>query len=96
MHISDEPDGPARTVLRAGGTEGETFYDPTKIKAARRSTGLKQNAFAKRIGISAAHLCNIENGKVKEPGADILALIAEAAGWTVADLERHPIRRAAV
>lgn len=69
-----------------------SFYDPEVVKRLRRRAGLKQATLAQRIKISRAHMCNIENGKVKEPGPHIIAAIARELGCTVADLEREPER----
>lgn len=81
MPTSEDPPGETRVT---------TFYDPKKISRARILAGLKQKWLAERIGISAAHLCNIEKGNVIEPGPNILALIARHTGRTVADFEREP------
>ena len=35
------------------------------IKIKRKRQGISQAKLAKLLGVSAAHLCNIENGKVK-------------------------------
>ena len=44
------------------------------IKIKRIRQGISQAKLAKLLGVSAAHLCNIENGKVKIPAADLAVL----------------------
>lgn len=76
--------------MTASRVDASSVHDPAMVKRLRRRAGFKQSALAQRVGISRAHMCNIENGKVKEPGANILAAIARELGCTVADLERLP------
>lgn len=80
--MSTSEGSPSETIV--------TFYDGDKIVAARRHAGLKQKALAERVGISAAHLCNIELGKVKNPSPEIFVLIARHTGRTVSDFMREP------
>lgn len=70
--------------------EQAPHHDRHKIVRARVRAGKSQNTVANEAGISAAHLCNVENGK-RNPSPEVLAALARVLGCTVADFEPDPI-----
>ena len=56
-----------------------------KIHQMREATGISQNSFAKRIGLSPQGLNNIERG-LKNPASTTLYLIAKELGCSVDEL----------
>lgn len=56
-----------------------------KIKELREQTGLTQQQFAARIGLSAQGMSNIERG-LKPPASNTFILIADELGCKVDDL----------
>ena len=57
------------------------------IKFKREAAGLTQEELAKKVGVTAAMICQIERG-TKNPSLQVGTLIAEALGCDVAELTR--------
>ncbi len=57
-----------------------------RVKIARIEYGLKQKDLAKRVGISAQYLMQIEQGKAKNPSIDVMTKIAEELDSSVGNL----------
>lgn len=53
------------------------------LRAARESAGISQSALARRIGISAGQLAQIENGQRADPYFSSVARIAGALGLSL-------------
>lgn len=53
------------------------------LKGARESAGISQSALAKRIGISASQLAQIESGKRVDPYFSSVARVAGALGMSL-------------
>jgi transcriptional regulator with XRE-family HTH domain len=49
------------------------------VRAVRRRSGMSQKAAAARLGLSPAHLCNVENG-VSQPSLRLLDRVRAAFG----------------
>jgi len=56
------------------------------IKARREQLGLKQTELAERLGVSPAHVCNVEHGSQADMKVSTLARWAEALECTPAEL----------
>ena len=56
------------------------------IKIKRIRQGISQAKLAKLLGVSAAHLCNIENGKVGAPSLKVYLKICYALNMNPTDL----------
>jgi putative transcriptional regulator len=54
-----------------------------RILLARRDLGLKQEELASRAGVSRAYITNIEQGRAKNVGIDVIFAIARELGVTV-------------
>jgi transcriptional regulator with XRE-family HTH domain len=67
-----------------------TFQDPVKLRRRRMLSGRSQTDIARAAGISRAHMCNLESGKVGA-SAPTLKAIADEIGCSVADLARETL-----
>lgn len=63
------------------------------IKKYRELRGLTLPDLAIKAGVSKAFLWEIESGKSRRPGAEVLFKIAEALGVTIAQLMGRPAER---
>ena len=63
------------------------------IKKYRELRGLTLPDLATKAGVSKAFLWEIESGKSRRPGAEVLFKIAEALGVTIAQLMGRPPER---
>lgn len=59
-----------------------------RISELRKSKGITQEEFAKKVLISRPHLSDIENGKCN-PGSVVVLRVAKALDTTVEELFRH-------
>ena len=63
------------------------------MRALRRTTGLSQEHFADRVGVSRSHMGKIETGKANPP-LEIIVRLARGLDLTLAELfatlERRP------
>jgi Predicted transcriptional regulator len=57
-------------------------FDGEKLRAVRKSKGMRQNKLAEMAGISKSHLCDLERGRAS-PSVDTLVRLAEALGEDV-------------
>ena len=60
-------------------------HDPRAVRRRRIEVGLTQAEAAKRAGISAGHLCEIERG-TRNPSAPVLDRLATTLATTTAEL----------
>ena len=64
-----------------------------RVRALRRTTGLSQEHFADRVGVSRTHMGKIETGKAN-PTLEIIVRLAQGLDLTLAELfatlDRHP------
>ena len=62
------------------------------LRQKRLEKGFGLRSFARRIGMDASNLSNIERGKIKPPrGEYLLSIIAEALGFRLDDPERKEL-----
>ena len=61
-----------------------------RISERRKSMGLTQEQLAEAADSSQQHICDIENGKVKEPGGTLLLRLTYAFNITLNDLFGDP------
>jgi len=57
-----------------------------RIKELREQTGLTQEKFASKIGISRIYLCQLENGHKLNPSIALLKRIAQALDTNIISL----------
>ncbi len=57
-----------------------------KIYELRKKAGIKQNALATKVGITAAYLCALEREKKNNPNIDLLLSIAKELGVSLETL----------
>lgn len=55
------------------------------VKVIRVRSGIKHGVFAKRVGISAPYLTNIERG-IRQPAPDVALQIADVLGVTLDEI----------
>ena len=57
-----------------------------RMKEYRERENISMNQLAKKAGISQSLVCDIENGKVKNPGVRTMKRIADALNCSLDDL----------
>ncbi len=61
----------------------------TAVRKARKDAGMTQRELARRVGRSPSWVCQIETGKIVEPGMDTLTALASVLpDYTLADLQQ--------
>lgn len=58
------------------------------VRRLRKGAGLTQEQLAEQVGVSQPAIAQIETGKIKNPGVDVLIALAGALGKSVDDLVR--------
>lgn len=66
-----------------------------QVKGRRESAGLSQHDLSMVSGLTTTYISQVENGVIKSPGADKLAIIARALDCTPNDLLGFTVEGAA-
>lgn len=61
-------------------------FSGARMREARLRAGLSQQALAQRIGWDQSRVSAHERGKIRNPGADKMAMLARAIGCRMEDL----------
>jgi transcriptional regulator with XRE-family HTH domain len=70
---------------RASSQRGDPAWVGVQLRALRERRGVSQSELARRTGVARTHLIAIEQGR-HEPSLDLLARIAEALKYRLAEL----------